>query len=249
MSNGIVFYEGPSLIDSSPIVGIVTTKTANKKTGALLQTWILRRDMSPVRSINVGGDHAICGDCPLRGILTDARNRGRACYVNVAQAPQSIWMAYKRGRYPRIHHRHHDKRLRHGLRLGAYGDPTAIPRYAWNPLLVRAQGSTPGYTHQWKQRRFQHWSRNLMASTSTVEETYDAWAMGWRTFRVRPAGTPLLPGEGECPASPAGGNKHTCETCGACDGMRRGPCDRRPSMSIEGHGGPSRLSSLLHIIQ
>lgn len=51
-----VFYRGPSLIDGSPIVGIAVFPAgkANAKTGAMLQTYILRDDMSPMKAIQSG---------------------------------------------------------------------------------------------------------------------------------------------------------------------------------------------------
>ena len=45
--SGYVFYRGPSLLDGAPIIGIVTTKSENRKTGPILQTWILRADLDP----------------------------------------------------------------------------------------------------------------------------------------------------------------------------------------------------------
>ena len=45
-----VLYEGPSLLDGEPIVAILTglrSSSGNRKTGAMLQTWILRADVSP----------------------------------------------------------------------------------------------------------------------------------------------------------------------------------------------------------
>jgi hypothetical protein len=53
MSNGIVIYRGPSILDGSPIVVIATglgSGSSNRKTGALVQTWILRDDVSPIES-------------------------------------------------------------------------------------------------------------------------------------------------------------------------------------------------------
>ena len=50
MPHGAVLWRGKSRIDKSPIVVIATglrESTANKKTGAMLQTWILRSDMPP----------------------------------------------------------------------------------------------------------------------------------------------------------------------------------------------------------
>ena len=68
--NGAILYEGPSALDGAPIVVIVTglaRKSTNAKTGALLQTWILRSDMHPIDAVRSGADSSICGDCRHRG--------------------------------------------------------------------------------------------------------------------------------------------------------------------------------------
>lgn len=87
---GVVLYEGPSVLDNSPIVVIATLNTSNVKTGNMVQTWILRADMNPLDASKQGLDHAICGRCPHR------RNLGGACYVTLHQAPRAIYEAYKR---------------------------------------------------------------------------------------------------------------------------------------------------------
>ena len=121
---GLVLYQGPSTIDGQPIVAIATLKTANAKTGALIQTWIiLRRHPAPL-AINTGDDASVCGTCPLRGVILDGRNVGRACYVQVRNAPYQIWQAYRAGRYPHYVPREHAKYFRgRKLRLGAMATP------------------------------------------------------------------------------------------------------------------------------
>lgn len=56
---GIVLYEGPSAIDGQPIVVVATLKTSNPKTGDMVQTWILRADLSPTVAINEGADRSV----------------------------------------------------------------------------------------------------------------------------------------------------------------------------------------------
>ena len=54
MSNGFVVWEGASRLDGSPIVLIVTglkRKSSNRKTGAMVQSYILRRDVAPLASV------------------------------------------------------------------------------------------------------------------------------------------------------------------------------------------------------
>ena len=48
--NGVVIYDGPSLIDGKPILCILTVlirKSKNPKTVNMLQTWIVRKDIHP----------------------------------------------------------------------------------------------------------------------------------------------------------------------------------------------------------
>ena len=72
---GIVFYRGPSQIDGKPIVAVATLKSNNRKTGDMIQTWILRSMMSPIRALATGGDRSICGDCFHRGDKDEGRPR------------------------------------------------------------------------------------------------------------------------------------------------------------------------------
>lgn len=68
---------------------------------------------------------------------------------------------------------------------------------------------------------------------------------GWRTFRVRSASDPLLPGEIACPASAEAsaeaGARVQCDRCLLCDGAARMDIHRLPSIAIIDHGpGASR---------
>ncbi len=62
---GFIAYEGPSMIDGAPIVVIVNkidNGSDNEKTGAIVQTFIIRSDIGPIDALNTGADAAICGD-------------------------------------------------------------------------------------------------------------------------------------------------------------------------------------------
>ena len=54
-----------------------------------------------------------------------------------------------------------------------------------------------------------------MASVETPKARAQAKALGWRTFRTRTEGAPVLKGEAQCPYPRVG------LRCGACDGRRR----------------------------
>ena len=66
-----VIYDGPSEIDGKPIVAIAQVKTGNRKTGDMVQTWILRSDVDPITASRTGEDVSICGDCPHKGTPSD----------------------------------------------------------------------------------------------------------------------------------------------------------------------------------
>ncbi len=228
MSKGCILYEGPSLIDKAPIVCIATFNSKNEKTGNMIQTWILRQDISPLEAIYNGGDNSICGDCKHRGDV----GRNRTCYVSVHQAPLNIWRSYLKGNYPK----EIDKNQFVGrkIRLGSYGDPAAIPYEIWLDLIRLSDGWT-AYTHAWKYAdpRLQN---ICMASVDTPTEQKEATAVGWRTFRVRTEDSPLEDHEFSCPASEESGNIRTCETCTACNGTLMAWKYGRPNVSIVVHG-------------
>jgi hypothetical protein len=252
--NGVILYEGPSQIDGKPIVVIATglgRRTANAKTGDMIQTWILRAHVSATRAINTGADASICGACPLRGVLErqpdgSTKNRLRACYVSVRNAPRAVYEAYTRGKYPRFDPRQHLCLFRgRMLRLGSYGDPVAVPYSVWTPLVKVAAGRT-GYTHQWHVRRFWRFRYLAMASVETHEQAQLARARGWRTFRTSAPGELPGPGEISCPASAEQGKRLTCEQCGACNGSNGRP--QRASVMIWAHGSPATLGSYKRLL-
>ena len=234
---GFIAYEGPSLLDGQPIVAIVLTGSSNRKTGNMVQTYILRADVKPTEALSTGQDASICGDCKHRPAM------GGACYVVVAQGPTVVWKAYTAGRYPVAQDREALVALGRGrmVRLGTYGDPAAVPAHIWQALVSEAQGRT-GYTHQWAAlqdtQQGADLQRLVMASVDSPAEFAQAQGMGWRTFRVRTAEQPILPREFVCPASDEAGKRTTCAQCGACDGAQRGAHKASPVIVV--HGSKAR---------
>jgi hypothetical protein len=214
--NGVVLYEGASMIDGAPIVCIATginTDSTNGKTGALIQTWIMRGDVSPRVAINTGDDASICGDCALRGVVIDGKNVGRRCYVRIDNAPRNTWSTWKRGRYLTAwDEATFTDRV---VRLGAYGDPAAVPFHVWQRVLARAAFHT-GYTHQWA--RFPEFAAWVMASCDSAADRVHAKFLGFRTFRVRAESEAREQGEVICPASKEAGINTNCFACHACGG-------------------------------
>src|SRR3989344_7004286 len=159
-ANGAVIYRGPSMLDGAPIVVIATglaKSSRNEKTGDMVQTWIMREDMHPSEAGKAGADDSGCGNCP---------HRGASCYVQVWRAPAVVWKAHQRGVYPMAADLAAIRALGRGrmVRLGAYGDPAAVPAEVWSALCAEASGWT-GYTHQW--RKAPHLRQWCMASADS----------------------------------------------------------------------------------
>ena len=240
MSNGAIIYQGASQLDGAPIqaIAIGTSRgSANAKTGSMLQTYILRADLSPTDAIRSGADFSICGNCPARGMAAIepepvARpGTGRTCYVNIGQGPTRVYRtAHHGGGYP-IASDIAAIGAGRAVRLGTYGDPAAVPVSVWEALISRSAGHT-GYTHQWRQAPALR--PIVMASVDSEAEAREAQSHGWRTFRVAfPGDAPRVVGEAVCPASAEAGKKLTCAQCLACGGAD----GRRGSIVIQAHGG------------
>ena len=239
--NGAIIFEGPSRIDGAPIVVIVTGLTNasdNTKTDDMVQSWILRADMSPLDALRTRADASICGGCPhrpkevgfkkVKGITVRTWFK-RSCYVNVAQAPTAVWKAYKRGSYRKMTAAELSAATAGRLvRLGSYGDPAAAPLSVWQAYTANASAWT-GYTHQWKSEKLRDVAALCQASVDSVEEAAKARSLGLGYFRVAPIGSERLPGEEGCPASKELGAVATCASCRKCNGSGR-------SVVIDAHG-------------
>jgi len=196
-----LLYKGPSELNGDPIVALLTgeaTPSANVKTGPMLQTWILHDLFKPTEALSTGLDAAVCGQCPLRN---------GACYVNVGQAPNAIWKAYNNGNYTTGHLQ--DVGNNRQIRLGAYGDPAAVPGHIWSELTKTASGWT-GYTHQPSHPLCQ-------VSVESRDQALRAQLAGSKTFRVKLPEDPLLQGEILCPSHKG----LQCADCMLCDGQTK----------------------------
>lgn len=205
----MILYQGPSALDGAPIVCIATGFGAsrNPKTGAMIQTWIMRADIEPHQAVKTGADSSVCGDCPLRPQNASGKRR---CYVKTWQAPLSVYRTFKRGVYQAADFDAFDGRR---VRIGSYGDPAAVPVRIWRQIISRADKWT-GYTHQWRKRKLAF----LMASCDSELDLEQAQARGYRTFRTLQPDEKLALGEISCPASKEAGHRTTCEKCGLCAG-------------------------------
>jgi len=210
-----ILYEGPSLLDGKPVVVVAVYSDRNKKTGRVVQTYVMRSDIDPREASKTGEDYSICGDCVMRGTPTadPARKiaKGRRCYVNLGQGVLITWRAYKRGVYA-----HGDARtMGRGrfVRVGTYGDPGAVPQATWDELLSEATTWT-AYSHQ------SGWRPDIaMQSADDLTTAQSHWRAGRRTFRVVPSLADVVPSrEALCPASKEAGRRVQCTACKLCKG-------------------------------
>ena len=219
LRSGII-YQGPSQIDGLPIVAIATYSDRNTKTGKVLQTYIIRSDISPLDASKTGQDFSICGDCQFRGEANSDPERkqakNRKCYVNLGQGPTIVYKSFNRGVYPIAND--HASRVELGknrvVRLGTYGDPAAVPSHIWDELLTECE-SHLAYTHQSGFR-----PDITMQSADTLEQAQAHWAKRARTFRVIDSLDDIDPiNEILCPASKEAGRRVQCVKCQLCSGL------------------------------
>jgi len=242
--NGYILFEGKSEIDSKDIVVIATglnVNSNNDKTGSMIQTWILCKDIDPREANKLGLDYSICGNCPLRGEAVDITSdrklaKDRACYVAIYQAPLNVWKTYKKGGYD--YATGHEAISLLGkdklIRLGSYGDPSAVPSYIWDSFLAMSRGRT-GYTHQHNLVSTRY--DLCMKSADTREEAVASWNEGIRTFRVIKNVDEVVKGkEILCPASAEMGRRTTCDDCKLCSGSSI----NAKSIAIVSHGAGAK---------
>lgn len=250
--SGCVLARGLSAFDGSPVVAIAVgfgRTSHNRKTGPLIQVYVLPEAWRPSTGLGLRVDSGICGACKHRpaGLGT--------CYVDVAKGADIVWRSYRAGIYGELH----DVKSALGpepvMRLTAYGDCAALPLAIWRPMvdLVRSKkGTVLGYTHHWRtaEAGFQDF---CMASVDSVGEQHSASAMGWRTFRIRSTHESLGVGENQCPADSyadvrglCGEEKHaiTCMDCKMCSGGTAGP-----NISLVPHGASNRKARLEQWLQ
>lgn len=211
----LVIWKGPSRYDGTPIQVVLTglaRGSSNRKTGSMVQAWILPVEEKPNKQASV------CGDCPVKS----------ACYVTWFQAPRAVWASKsKQPESPAEAGRLIEGRM---LRIGAAGDPAMVPTWVWRALTRHVKGWT-GYTHQWRTAD-PELARYCMASVESTADRVEAKLAGYRTFRIRKADGALDSREIICPASDEGGHLVQCDACGLCQGNVRPAKD----VAIIAHG-------------
>jgi hypothetical protein len=235
--SGFVLHRGS--VAGEPFVCVATLETDNRKTGNMVQIWFLLENVNPVAAVLAQMDkRTICRECPFAG--------GQGCYVNVGQAPLSVWKAFHSGSYPNLApadfgHVFTGRKVR----FGAYGNPTLLPLDLVERIARTSAGWT-GYFHDWKTNpQAAEYGRFFMASTETASSFRAAVAAGFRVFHVSPE---KPAGAIECLSDAAG---MTCEKCRLCDGRFRSvapafgqqPSRTLPSVWINPHGSKAGRAS------
>jgi hypothetical protein len=247
MSNGVVIYRGASELDGAPIFAVATglqKDSNNRKLGKnLVQTWILREDTNPYQAVMTGDDASVCGDCMHRGTTEGYKVTTRTCYVLVLFAPLGIWRCYRS--QPELPVAELTQLFSgRGVRLGAYGDPAAVPPWVWQSVTAEAAFWT-GYTHQWRtcDPVFAQW---CMASCDSPADRVAARMLGYRTFRVttHDAREDRRQNEVVCPASAEMGHRTTCDRCRACSGTT-GTAEHDVVITIHGIGAKRARKNVL----
>lgn len=215
------------IYESQDVVAIATLKTSNRKTGNMIQIWILDPNVNPVELVKSGKDaETICKGCPFAS--------GNGCYVNVGQAPLSVWKAYKRGAYKRLHPKNYDAVFSgRSVRFGAYGNPSNIPLSIVKAIASACDGWT-GYFHDWKEmtaEKARAYGQYFMASTETEDSRRLADSLGMRYFHV----SPNKPSDAiECLSDTKG---IACADCKLCSGLSK---SRIKSVWINPHGSKKK---------
>lgn len=209
-AKGYVLYNGPSALNGKPIVAIATMDTTNVKTGNMVQVWILSNEgLKPTEATKQGLDVSVCGGCKHR------QGIGGACYVNLGQAPRAVYEGYQRGIYSHDLDSFYMAIQSRKVRLGAYGDPAALPECIVDEIAQQALGVT-GYTHQWRSKRFQWALKYCQASVDSMHEVELLQRIAPKAgyFRVT-SGDTMLQNEIQCLSDTHG---ISCLDCGKCDG-------------------------------
>jgi hypothetical protein len=239
MTTTVKFWQGPSLLDPSAEIALyLTFKSKNAKTGDMVQATIMRTDTAPHVAQRTGADAAVCGDCPLRPA------NGGGCYVTTFQAPNAIHRSHSADTAIVTTEPLAKIRARlagRSLRIGAYGDPAAVPAAVWHWLIDAAEGRAVGYTHSPEQGSGPQLRPYCMASTDYTD-TDRANALrraGWRLFHVTSAksgttGHLDTPTTFQCPSETTGGRVQ-CIDCMLCNGAQR-PAQRHAVITIRAHG-------------
>jgi hypothetical protein len=149
----------------------------NAKTGDMIQSWVFDRTKLTERVFG-----AKCEECPMVSQCyvmkgTQAHNSVRRATLKalgLLSGNTSYKVTTLESVLPMLAGR--------PIRLGSYGDPSAIPLDDLRALVSASSGHT-GYTHFWRTSD-PDYSEFLMASVEDLASEMLAQSLGYRTYRV-----------------------------------------------------------------
>lgn len=149
----------------------------NAKTGDMVQSWVFDRTKLTAKVFG-----AKCEECPMVAQCyvmkgTQAHNSVRRATLKalgLLSGNTSYKVTTLQQVLPMLSGR--------PLRLGSYGDPSAIPLDDLRALVSAADGHT-GYTHFWRSSD-PAYAQFLMASVEDLPSEMLAQSLGYRTYRV-----------------------------------------------------------------
>jgi len=208
-SNGRLIHQGS--INGENYSVIATKGTQNRKTGDMIQVWIILTDTHPSAGVASGLDAStICRGCPFAA--------GNGCYVLTHQAPAAIWRKLQRGGYSYLPPKDYSQFFGgRAVRFGAYGNPTLLPFSIAKAIAKESRGWT-GYFHNWQEMpvaEAKQWNSLFMASTETKNSLKLAQSLSLRTFHVS---TEKPSGFVECLSETKG---IECAQCLLCQGTSK----------------------------
>ena len=239
-SNGLILYQGPSMLGgSSEVVAIATgfkRPSKNNKTGDMIQVCFLVVDRSPLEALkDADVNFSICGKCPMQGVFNAIADKqeDRVCYVNIGQSMEQIYQCFIEGRYETYDRDQHDDLfLGRKIRWGSYGDPAAIPIPIMKHINKLVDGWT-GYSHQLlsiRRRRADSLAKFLMCSCGDLLEYAEAQSRGYRAFLTVPA---KFEGQIEdCIECPHYTHGVQCKDCRLCSGLE----SQAKNILVKAHG-------------
>ena len=228
------YIEAQSLYNDDAIY-IALHNSNNPKIGTAKQISFIPRNMFTDSGFNKASDAAVC---PSSCVFRDSG----ACYVILGLAVNAIVKSIKSGKYAKGLN---FKLLRDSfLRVGAYGDCTAVEFEVIESIVKKAGKGFANYTHAWREcdSRF---NNIAMASVESIDDAKAAQSLGYRTFRVMlPGDNQLMDGEILCP------NEYkksiTCARCNLCDGIYSGK--RKPNVAIHAHGTVGKVNKITKLL-
>lgn len=260
---GYIIGENIGLDGKTIVQHHMTVGSSNSKTNNVITVWHTIKGVKTPEAIKSGLDVAVCGACPKRPFLYKIRyeralkkyramghnktnanklarvDAGTLCYVNGSRGGAGTSTNdHKRIEIEKIPLLMEIESIEE-MRLGGWGNPSSMARATLEKLLkVLAKTGKRRMLYisydQWNKPENQWLKNYCMASVDSPKQYARAVAMGWKSYRVRQIGEPLLDGEEMCPASAENAHAETCTSCPL-------KCNGTASAAIFDHGSTSEI--------